>query len=73
MVAVLLRFCKAPWNDEIALQQSFFSFLQKRKYLFPITFVLYAIFFCRHTVAGKFFFKIPPSPSRVEWSTPKHD
>ena len=33
MVAVLLWFCKAPRNDEIALQQ-FFSLLQQRKNIF---------------------------------------
>ena len=44
MVAVLLRFCKAPRNDEIALQH-FFFFLTAAQEFFSITFVLHAIFF----------------------------
>ena len=43
MVAVLLRFCKAPQNDEIALQH-FFFFLTAVQEFFSITFVVDAIF-----------------------------
>ena len=67
MVAVLRRFCKVPRNDEIALQHFFFSFLQQRKNFFSITFMLLAIFFFRHALAGIFFSKsTTPSPAPQE-------
>ena len=58
MVAVLLGFCKAPRNDEIALQH-FFFFLTAMQEIFSITFVLHAIFFFRQALAGIFFSKSP--------------
>ena len=63
MVAVLLRFCKAPQNDEIALQH-FFFFLTAAQEFFSITFVLHAIFFFRQALVGNFFSKPPPRPLR---------
>ena len=67
MVAVLLRFCKAPRNDEIALQHFFFlSFLQQRNNFFRLhLIVLHAIFFssdtraCRKELNGR-----PPREQR---------
>ena len=65
MVAVLLRFCKVPRNDEIALQHFFLQ--QQRKNFFSITFMLLAIFFFRHALAGIFFSKsTTPSPAPQE-------
>ena len=65
MVAVLLRFCKVPRNDEITLQHFFLQ--QQRKNFFSITFMLLAIFFFRHALAGIFFSKsTTPSPAPQE-------
>ena len=68
-------FCKAPRNDEIALQHLFFSFLQQCN-IFSVTFVLHATFFFRQALAGNIFSKSPtnppppPPPARVKWSAP---
>ena len=71
MVAVWLRFCKAPRNDEIALQH-FFSFLQQRKNFFLLHLCCMQ-FFSSDKRLQEIFFKIPPppAPSRVKWSAPK--
>ena len=45
----------------------FFTAVQE---FFSITFVLHAIFFFRQALAGIFFSKHPPPPSRVKWSAP---
>ena len=74
MVAVLLRFCKAPRNDEIALQH-FFFFLTAAQEFFSITFVLHAIFFFRQALGGNFFSKspLPPAPPQELNSRPLTD
>ena len=51
MVAVLLGSCKAPRNDEIALQHFFFLLAAVQDF-FSIAFVLHAIFFSQQALAG---------------------
>ena len=69
MVAVLLRFCKAPRNEEIALQH-FFFFLTAAQEFFSITFVLHAIFFFRQALAGNFFQNHPPHRQELNGRPP---
>jgi len=71
MVAVLLGFCKAPRNDEIALQKFFFLLAAVRE-IFSISFVLNAIFFFQQALAGILFPNHPPPNPllRVQWSAP---
>ena len=52
MVADLLGFCKAPWNDEIALKHFFFL-----AFLFHLCCM--EVFFFRQALAGIFFSKSP--------------
>ena len=59
MVTVLLRFCKAPRNDEITLQH-FFFFLTAAQKFFSLHLCYMQSFFFRQALAGNFFFKIPP-------------
>ena len=66
MVAVLLRFCKAPQNDEIALQHFFFFLTAVQEFFFY--YICAACNFSLLTSAcRKFFFKIthPPPPQEL--------
>ena len=70
MVSVLLRFCKVPRNDEIALQHFFFFLAAAQEFFF---YYIYAAcnFFLPTCACRNFFFKINhllPRPSRVKWS-----
>ena len=66
MVAVLLRFCKAPQNDEIALQHFFFFLTAVQEFFF-----YYICGRCNFSLltsaCRKFFFKIthPPPPQEL--------
>ena len=65
MVAVLLRFFKDPWNDEIALQH-FFSFLQQRKNFFLLHLCCMQFFSSDTRLQEIFFQNHPPPPSPQE-------
>ena len=64
MVAVLLRFCKAPRNDEIALQHFFFLSYSSARIFFYYICATYN-FFLPTSACRKFFFQnqiTPPPP-----------
>ena len=64
MVAVLLGFCKAPWNDEIALQH-FFSFLQQCKNFFLLHLCCIQFFSSDKRLLEFFSQNHPPHPQEL--------
>ena len=64
MVAVLLGFCEAPCNDEIALQHFFFLLAAAQEIFFYFTCAACNFFF-RKALAGIFFRNHPPHPQAL--------
>ena len=72
MVAVLLRFCKVPRNDEIALQHFFFLSCSSAR-IFFLLHLCCLQFFSSDMRLQEFFLQNqppPPLPSRVKRSAP---
>ena len=62
MVAVLLGFCKAPRNDEIALQHIFFLACSSARIFFYFICAACSFFFFQQALAGILFFSSPTKP-----------